>query len=79
MLTTNEVMERLEAPYQTVVAWIKRGLFPGAKQEETPRGPVWVVPLSAVENFKRPSMGRPPKPDSELKQKRRVRPRKGQA
>ena len=62
MLTTNEIMQRLEAPYQTVVSWIKKGLFPNAKREETPRGPVWYVPAGDVEAFERPPMGRPPKP-----------------
>ena len=66
MLTTSEVMQRLDAPYQTVVAWIKKGLLPGAKREDTPRGPVWMVPASSVINFEPPKMGRPRKPLSEL-------------
>jgi hypothetical protein len=73
MLTTTEVMQRLDAPYQTVMAWIKKGLLPGAKREDTPRGPVWMVPASSVINFKPPKMGRPRKPLGELKGKPRRR------
>lgn len=74
MLTTTEVMEKLDAPYQTVISWIKKGLLE-SKREETPRGPVYYVPQSAVENFNAPKRGRPQKPLSELKGKPR---RKGQ-
>jgi hypothetical protein len=66
MLTTVEVMERLNAPYQTVISWIKKGLIE-SKREETPRGPVYYVPLAAVQNFQEPKRGRPRKPLSELK------------
>jgi hypothetical protein len=66
MLTTIEVMERLNAPYQTVISWIKKGLLE-SKREDTPRGPVYYVPLSAVETFTEPKRGRPRKPLSELK------------
>ena len=69
MLSTGEVVKRLNAPYQTVVSWIKRGLFPGAKLEDTPRGSVWLIPASALESFVRPPMGRPPKSKAEKKDK----------
>jgi hypothetical protein len=65
MLTTSEVVKQLDAPYQTVVSWIKKGLFPGAKLEETPRGPVWLIPSSDLESFERRPMGRPRKPKEE--------------
>jgi len=66
MLTTGEVMERLQVPYQTVISWIKKGVL-ASKREETPRGPVYYVPQSAVESFVEPKRGRPRKPLSELK------------
>lgn len=67
MLTTAEVMRQLNAPYQTVVSWIKKGLFPGARLEESPRGPVWYIPSSDVDKFERPPMGRPRKPKAKKK------------
>jgi hypothetical protein len=71
MLTTNDVVKNLGVPYQTVVSWLKRGLFPGAVQEDSPRGVYWLIPAVAVENFERPAMGRPRKPPAELKTPRR--------
>ena len=62
MLTTTEVMKQLDAPYQTVVSWIKKGLFPGARRIETPRGSYWEIPASDLQDFQRPQIGRPPKP-----------------
>jgi excisionase family DNA binding protein len=75
MLTTGEVAKQLGAPYHTVMSWIKKGLLE-AKREDTLRGPVYLVPQTAVDVFERPAMGRPPKPESELKHPRRRR--KGQ-
>ena len=60
-LTTAEVAARLAAPERTVRLWCKQGLFPGARPMETPRGPYWLIPESAVRDFMRPQPGRPPK------------------
>lgn len=49
MLTTTEIMRKLNAPYPTVIGWIKKGLLAGATQQDTPRGPVWMVPADVVE------------------------------
>jgi hypothetical protein len=76
MLTTGDLVKQLGVPYQTVVSWLKRGLFPSAVQEESPRGSYWLIPANAVTNFERPAMGRPRKPLEELKNKPR---RKAQA
>ena len=73
MLTTNDVVKQLDVPYQTVVSWLKRGLFPGAFQEDSPRGPYWLIPAVAVEKFERPAMGRPPKPQAEKVAKKKAR------
>lgn len=43
----------------TVRAWLKRGLFPNAKLEETVAGKIWLIPESDLKNFKKPEMGRP--------------------
>ena len=48
----------------TVNVWCLRGKFPDAVREETPRGPVWVIPERDLKGFKRPQAGRPPKTQS---------------
>lgn len=75
MLTTKEAAERLNASYPSIMLWIRRELLP-AEQVDTPRGPVWMIPADAIENFEKPSRGRPPAPDSELKYPRRKSRRK---
>ena len=65
-LTTNEFGERLAGrlgrrkPYHrtAVKSWIDSGLLPGAKLIQTPRGPFWQIPVSLVETFKPPVVGR---------------------
>jgi hypothetical protein len=66
MLTTNEALTALEArgmqvSYSNLALWVRTGKFRGAKQEETPRGPVWKIPADAVEKFEPPKRGRAPK------------------
>lgn len=66
MATTTEAIELLrargiEAPYQTVVRWVRGGLFKGARQEDTARGPVWMIPAASIESFEPPKRGRTPK------------------
>ena len=53
--------------------WAQAGVIPGAVLEETPRGPVWMIPQSSSDTFEqwRPKRGRPQKPENELKQPRR--------
>jgi len=58
-LTTSQVAERLGVGKSTVNLWCRRGLFPRARAEETPRGPVWLIPESDLTNFVPPAMGRP--------------------
>jgi excisionase family DNA binding protein len=62
MLTTQEVAEQLGVAYQTVMAWIYQGKFPGAKKEETPRGDYYLIPQSDVTGFEKPKRGRPANP-----------------
>ena len=62
-LTIGEFARAVGAPYQTVVGWAKQGVIPGIRREETPRGPVWLIPPKALDTIQtwRPSRGRPPK------------------
>jgi hypothetical protein len=60
MLTTRETAEKLNADPGTIRMWCINGTFPNAKQEETPRGPVWLIPESDLIGFERRGRGRPP-------------------
>lgn len=61
MLTTREVAEKIDANPGTVRMWCINGTFPNAEQQDTPRGPIWLVPESDLQGFKRRSPGRPSK------------------
>ena len=58
-LSTAQVAERLGVSQAAVKKWCQKGLFAKAELVDTPRGPVWEIPESALETFKRPTMGRP--------------------
>jgi len=45
--------------YSTVRRWVAQGLFPGAFIH--PLGNVWAIPRAALDNFERPTLGRPRK------------------
>lgn len=65
-LTTADVAERLGVSAITARWWCRRGLFPNAREQQTPRGPVWVIPEADLEGFAPPKRtGRPPKPKAE--------------
>jgi hypothetical protein len=59
MLNTREVAERLESNPGTVRMWCINGTFPNAVQEETPRGPIWLIPETDLVGFERRGPGRP--------------------
>src|SRR5262245_3596379 len=61
MLTVSEAAQRLGESDRTVRNWVNRNLLPGAKLEESPRGPYWMIPDSALQSFEKPPRGRPPK------------------
>src|SRR5215471_6867273 len=61
MLTTREVAEKIDANPGTVRMWCINGTFPNAEQQETPRGPIWLIPETDLQGFKRRSPGRPSK------------------
>lgn len=61
-LTTKEVAVRYGVLDATVRLWRRRGLFPNAYEEQTPRGPVWKIPDGDLEGFQPPKRpGRPRK------------------
>ncbi len=58
-LTLKQIADRAGVSVSTAKLWQRRGYFPNARLEETPIGSVWLVPMSDVNAFKRPAMGRP--------------------
>lgn len=67
MLKVSEVAEILGKPENSIRVWLKRGRFPGARLEQTPIGPYWLIPADDVEGFNLKKAGRPPKPKAESK------------
>ena len=61
MLKVPDVADRLGVLLSTVRIWCRNGRFPNAVQEETLRGPVWLIPESDLNGFQKRSRGRPPK------------------
>lgn len=61
MLTTKEVAAILGAAESSVRMWARTGRFPGAEEEESPRGSYWLIPDTALEEFSMGKAGRPPK------------------
>ena len=64
-VTTKKAQEMLAGrgivvSYPTIAQWVREGRFDGAQRDETERGPVWRIPLRAVEKFEPPRIGRPP-------------------
>jgi hypothetical protein len=65
-LTTKDVAARLDVSPITARLWCRRGLFPNAYEQDTPRGSVWMIPESDLKGFEPPKKtGRPPKPKDE--------------
>lgn len=59
MVTPKEYAERIEAPYQTVMSWLRRNLIPGASRRSLPSGGwYYLVPVDAP----KPVLKRGPKP-----------------
>lgn len=66
-LSLKEVADSLGENLETVRTWRKAGRFPNADLVDTPRGPVWLVPLSDLATFQKPVAGRPAKPNATSK------------
>jgi hypothetical protein len=60
-LTVREVAEKIGAAIPTITLMCREGRFPNARQEDTPRGPVWYIPVSDLEGVEARGRGRPPK------------------
>jgi hypothetical protein len=60
-LTTQDVAARFAVTTATVRLWCQQKLFPNAILENTPRGPVWIIPEEDMLSFVKPPMGRPAK------------------
>lgn len=60
-LTAPEAAEQLGVGDSTMTLWCRQGRLPGAYQQETPRGNVWRIPESALDDFERPKRGKPAK------------------
>ena len=67
MLIVEEVANKLGAAVVSVRMWARTGRFPGARREDSPRGPYWLIPESALEGFQMSKPG--PKPGSKRKGK----------
>jgi excisionase family DNA binding protein len=67
MLTVKEVSNQIGAPLSTVRLWAQQGRFPGAELTVSPVGSYWLIPNTALTDFKKPERGRPPKPKAEAK------------
>jgi uncharacterized protein YjcR len=72
-MTLRQVAEKFGVAPVTARQWRERGHFPNAKLEETVIGPVWIVPVSDVEAFTPPAMGRPKKANKETEASKRDR------
>jgi hypothetical protein len=62
MLMVSEVAARLGQSERNIRNWAKRGVFPAAVLQVSPRGPYWLIPESDLKSFSKPVRGRPGKP-----------------
>jgi hypothetical protein len=60
-LTISAAAEYLSEPVWKVKQWRRHGRFPNAELLDTPRGPVWQIPQTDLDNFMPPKVGRRPK------------------
>lgn len=67
MLNVKQVAEVIKAGTSSVRKWAARGLFPGARHEETPLGSYWLIPETALDGFVKPTQGRKPAKKGEAK------------
>jgi uncharacterized protein YjcR len=60
-LKASDVARQYGVSSVSVRSWIKRGLLPNAKLEQTVAGSIWLIPEGDLKNFKQPEKGRPPR------------------
>ncbi len=58
-LTTAQVAAMIVTPEQTILIWCQQGLFPNARQIDTPRGSYWLIPETDLQGFAQPERSRP--------------------
>jgi predicted ArsR family transcriptional regulator len=73
MLSVKEAAAHIGVSPQAVRLWLKEGVMQGELKQSELGVPYWSISESTVLNFEKPKAGRPFKPDSELKTKRRPR------
>ena len=65
-MKASEVAKKFDVNSYTVKGWIRAGLLPNAKLEESIAGSVWLIPETDLKDFKKPEMGRPKKIESKI-------------
>jgi hypothetical protein len=60
-LTAREFAAAINRPYPTVALWLRNNLIPEATYIQLGKMRVWQIPLSVLETFKPPKIGRPKK------------------
>jgi hypothetical protein len=76
MYTIRQAAEVTGASVTSLRIWLandeqRKKRFPNARKESSPIGEFWVIPESDIQSYQNQGRGRPQKPDSELKNKRR--------
>jgi hypothetical protein len=77
MYTIRQAAEITGASVTSLRIWLaneveRQKRFPNARKESSPIGDFWVIPESDIEGYVKLDRGRPLKPESELKHKRRT-------
>jgi hypothetical protein len=52
----------LQVGRSTVNLWCRQGRIAGARREDSPVGPYWLIPAASLKNFVKPKRGPVPKP-----------------
>lgn len=58
-LTIRQAADHFGVSIDTIKQWVRKARFPNSYLEDTPRGPVRIIPTSDINGFERPAMGRP--------------------
>jgi predicted site-specific integrase-resolvase len=76
-LTTSQVAERLGVSAVTARWWCRRGLFPNAYEQQTPRGAIWMIPENDLKGFKPPKKTGRPRKEQTKKAAKQISKKKG--
>jgi hypothetical protein len=60
-MTAREFAAAIKRPYPTVALWLRNNLIPEATFVQFGKMRVWQIPLSVLETFTPPKIGRPKK------------------